>query len=271
MTGANSGLGLATAREFARAGAHVVLAVRNTDKGEAAAASIAGSTEVRRLDLADLASVRRFADKWDRPIDILVNNAGLTSRTLGHTVDGFEMHMGTNHFGHFALTQHVLPLITDRIIVLASLAHRRTTMDLSDLGWDRRTYTWLAAYGQSKLANLLFASELQRRLTESRSPVKVVAAHPGWATTGLNLDDDVPVFERVMTAVGDRVVAQSPEAGAWPTLFAATADIAGGSYVGPDGRFETRGHPTLVGRSSEASDPELARRLWEVSERATST
>ncbi|MDX3853211.1 oxidoreductase [Streptomyces sp. AK02-01A] len=269
VTGAGGGIGLETARALASAGARVVLAVRDVDTARQAADRIGGSTEVLRLDLADLSSVRRFAAAWDRPLDILVNNAGVANVPLLRTRDGFEPHFGTNHLGHFALTNLLLPRITGRVVTVASNAHRRASLDLDDLNWERRPYRAAAAYGQSKLANLLFTRELQRRLTASGSALRAVAAHPGAATTGLNRHLG-PVMTLVAATVG-RLVMQSGPAGALPTLFAATEDIPGASYAGPDGRGEQRGHPTLVGRSSAAEDDALARELWDRSEDLTGT
>lgn len=268
VTGANSGLGLVAAHELGRAGARVVLAVRDTAKGERAAATIPGAHEVRRLDLADLASVRAFADAWQDDLDVLINNAGVMAVPERRTADGFEMQIGTNHLGHFALTNLLLPRITDRVVTVSSGAHRIGKLNLDDLNWERRGYQRWGAYGQSKLSNLLFTLELQRRLSAAGSDVRAVAAHPGYASTNLQSRTENPVQNAVM-AIGNRILAQSDEMGALPELFAATQDIPGGSYVGPDGLGEQRGHPTLVGRSSAASDPEAAKRLWELSERLT--
>src|SRR3954466_13690951 len=206
VTGANSGIGLVAARELARAGARVVLAVRDTAKGERAAATIAGEREVRRLDLADLASVRHLADAWDGPIDVLVNNAGVMAVPLSRTADGFEMQIGTNHLGHFALTGLLLPHVNHRVVTLASAAHRTGRIDLDDLNWERRRYDRWRAYGQSKLANLLFTHELQRRLFEAGSRVLAVAAHPGWAATNLQSHTENAVQDRLM-ALANRLIA----------------------------------------------------------------
>lgn len=184
ITGANSGLGLETARELARVGAHVIMAVRNTEKGNAAKASIKGSTEVRQVDVADLASVRAFADTVEGA-DILVNNAGIMMVPPAKTVDGFESQIGTNHLGGFALTNLLLPKLTDRVIAVSSVAHRAGKIDLSDLNYERRRYTRAGAYGASKLANLLFTKELQRRLSAAGSPVRALTVHPGVAATEL--------------------------------------------------------------------------------------
>jgi NAD(P)-dependent dehydrogenase (short-subunit alcohol dehydrogenase family) len=268
VTGANSGIGFATARELGRAGARVVLAVRNVAKGEAAAASIPGETEVRSLDLADLASVHAFAGAWEGDIDVLVDNAGVMALPERRTKDGFEMQIGTNHLGHFALTNLLLEHVRDRVVVVASGAHRMGSIHLDDLNWEHHGYSRWRAYGQSKLANLLFMSELQRRLDEAGSSVSALAAHPGWAATNLQHRTE-NVVQNAFMAVGNRVWAQSEEMGALPTLFAATQDLPGDTYIGPDGLGEGRGHPTIVGRSGAARDEETARRLWELSEELT--
>ena len=264
VTGANSGLGLATARELARAGARVVLAVRDVARGEQAAATIEGATEVRRLDLASLESVRAFAAAWTGDLDVLVNNAGIMMVPAGRTADGFELQFGTNHLGHFALTNLLLPHVTDRVVTVSSGMHRQGTIDLEDLNWERRPYNATRAYAQSKLANLLFAMELQRRLADAGSRVRALAAHPGYAATNLQGRSGSRVMDGAMK-VGNLLVAQSDSQGALPTLAAATRDLPGGSYLGPDGFQEMRGYPTLVGRTPEASNPELARRLWAAS------
>ncbi|MFD7975308.1 oxidoreductase [Streptomyces sp. NPDC059071] len=270
VTGANSGLGLATTRALAAAGAHVVLAVRDAKRGEAAAQSVNGSVEVRRLDLADLASVREFAANWHGDLDLLINNAGVMNVPEGRTKDGFETQFGTNHLGHFALTNLLLPHITDRVVTLTSLAHKspgspRIRFDNLDLTGE---YSPSPAYSQSKLANLLFTLELQRRLTEAGSPVRALAAHPGWAATNLQ-GNDASTLRRLFFRLGNKFIAQDGQAGALNPLYAAVQDLPGGSFVGPDGMFEMRGNPALAGRSAAASDPATARRLWTVSEELT--
>jgi NAD(P)-dependent dehydrogenase (short-subunit alcohol dehydrogenase family) len=269
VTGASSGLGAVTARELARAGAHVVLAVRDVAKGERVAASFAGSWEARPLDLASLASVRAFAGAWSGDLDILINNAGIMAVPQGRTEDGFELQIGTNHLGHFALTNLLLPHVTDRVVSVSSGAHRIGRIDLDDLNWERRRYDRWRAYGQTKLANLLFTKELQRRLDEAGSPVRAVAAHPGYASTHLQSHTGSRVQHVLMATIGNRLLAQSDEMGALPTLFAATQEIPGDSFVGPDGFAEQRGHPRLVGRTKAAQDADVARRLWELSEQLT--
>ena len=270
VTGANSGIGLRAADALARVGAHVVFAVRDPERGRAAAATVNGSTEVRRLDLADLSSVREFADAWQgRPLDLLINNAGVMMVPEQRTADGFEMQFGTNHLGHFALTNLLLPYVTDRVVTLSSGAHRwfNARIRFEDLNWTSG-YDPNRAYAQSKLANLLFTLELQRRLTASGSPVRALAAHPGYAATNLQSHAGSAVMRGFMK-IGNRFFAQDDRAGALPTLYAATQDLPGASYVGPDGLGEMRGGPTLVGRSVAASDAGVARRLWTVSEDLT--
>ncbi|WP_299957251.1 oxidoreductase [uncultured Modestobacter sp.] len=269
VTGANSGLGLETARALAAAGARVVLAVRDLDRGARAAADLPGEVEVRRLDLADLASVREFAAAWSGDLDVLVNNAGIMHVPAGRTADGFELQFGTNHLGHFALTALLLPHVTDRVVTVSSMLHRAGRIELDDLNWERRTYSATSAYGQSKLANLLFTLELQRRLTAAGSTVRALAAHPGWAATNLQGNTGSRVKDAAM-AVANRVMATSAAQGALPTLFAATADLPGAGFTGPDGST-MRGAPTLVGRSPAASNAVLAGRLWAASAELTGT
>jgi NAD(P)-dependent dehydrogenase (short-subunit alcohol dehydrogenase family) len=268
VTGANSGIGRIAARDLARAGARVVLAVRDVAKGERAAASFTDTTEVRALDLSDLSSVHAFAQAWTGDLDVLINNAGIMAVPEGRTKDGFELQVGTNHLGHFALTNLLLPRVTERVVTVASGAHRTGRIDLGDLNWERRDYSPWGAYGQSKLANLLFTRELQRRLAEAGSPVRATAAHPGWAATNLQ-HHTASRLQNAAMAIGNRVLAQSDEMGALPTLYAATQDIPGDSYVGPGGFQEARGHPKLVGRSEGAKDGATAKGLWELSERLT--
>lgn len=270
VTGATSGLGLSTARALAGAGARVVLAVRDPDRGATVAAELPGTVEVRRLDLADLESVRAFAARWQGPLDVLVNNAGIMMVPAAETVDGFEMQFGTNHLGHFALTNLLLAHVTDRVVTVASTMHRAGTIVLDDLNWQRRPYSPERAYGQSKLANLLFTLELQRRLHAAGSPVRATAAHPGWSATNLQSRTGDPVRDALMR-LGNKVVATSPDEGARPTLFAALADIPGGSYAGPGGFLERRGTPALVGRTVAASDPDTAQALWTASAELTGT
>jgi NAD(P)-dependent dehydrogenase (short-subunit alcohol dehydrogenase family) len=278
VTGANSGLGYWTARGLAGAGATVVLAVRSTVKGEKAAAEIRSVTgaeaRVAELDLADLDSVRRFVEGLDSErVDLLINNAGVMAPPRRVTKDGFESQLGTNHLGHFALTGLLLGRLlaapAPRVVTESSTLHRRGTINFDDLQAERGYNRW-SAYGQSKLANLMFCFELQRRATAAGSELKSMAAHPGYAATNLQFAGPTRFYERAFMAIGNRVFAQSAEMGALPALYAATEpDLPGGSYVGPDGRGESRGHPRVVTAAGKAYDEDAARRLWEVSEELT--
>jgi NAD(P)-dependent dehydrogenase (short-subunit alcohol dehydrogenase family) len=260
VTGASSGLGIATTRELARAGARVVLAVRNMAKGEDVARTVEGRTEVRHLELTSLPSIREFADAWTGDVDILVNNAGIMLVPEGRTADGFELQIGTNHLGHFALTNLLLPHITDRVVTISSPLHARGRIDVDDLNWERRRYDASRAYADSKQANLLFTFELQRRLTAECSTVRAVSAHPGIAKT--NLGAHLTGFRGAVASIALRVVAQDVEHGALPTLYAATQNIPGNSFVAPDGFNHLRGYPEVVEPSNASQDPGLARRLW---------
>ena len=285
VTGANSGIGFEAARELAAHGADVTLAVRNAAKGEEALARIrtevpAATVSVGSLDLADLASVRGFAEAWSAQhpegLDLLINNAGVMAIPRRTTADGFEMQFGTNHLGHFALTGLLLPALIarprSRVVTVSSGAHRFGRMDLDDLMGQRRYQRW-RAYGQSKLANLLFTSELQRRLDLNAIPILALAAHPGYADTNLqNVGPEMDGRSWLTKVMGSAngFLAQSAEMGALPTLFAATVPgLPGDSYVGPDGFLEQRGHPRLVDRSKAASVSSDARRLWSASEDLT--
>lgn len=280
VTGANSGLGLSTARELARAGARVVLACRNLAKGEAArrdveAAAPGAPVELEELDLSSLDSVRAFAERFRGAhdgLDLLINNAGVMAPPRSETADGFELQFGTNHLGHFALTGLLIGSMEGpedaRVVTLSSTAHKTGRIAFDNLGGERRYFRW-RAYSQSKLANLLFALELERRLRAAGSTVKSLAAHPGYAATNLQFAAP-PLVDRLVMRVGNAVIAQSEEMGALPTLYAATApDLPGGTYVGPDGLAEQRGHPKPVSPTRAARDEQVARRLWEVSEQMT--
>jgi NAD(P)-dependent dehydrogenase (short-subunit alcohol dehydrogenase family) len=271
VTGASSGIGLIAARELARAGARVVMAVRDLDKGERAAATIDGDVELRQLDLADLESVRSFAKALDADLHLLINNAGIMAPPRRLTKDGFESQIGTNHLGHFALTGLLLPRLLavpePRVVTVSSGAHRMGRINFSDLH-ERRYISWLA-YGQSKLANLMFCFELARRASEARLPLSSLAAHPGYARTNLQFAAP-PIYERALMTMTNLVMAQSAEQGALPTLYAATvSDLPGGTFVGPDGFMELRGHPHIVTAAGRAYDEDAWRRLWEVSEELT--
>jgi NAD(P)-dependent dehydrogenase (short-subunit alcohol dehydrogenase family) len=280
VTGANSGLGLVTARELARAGAEVVLACRDVGKGEAAADSIraeipGAAIEVAELDLADLASVRAFAERFAAShggLDLLINNAGLMAPPRRETVDGFESQLGTNHLGHFALTGLLLGRMQGRedarVVTVSSTAHKFGRISFGNLQGKRRYFRW-SAYGQSKLANILFARELDRRLRAAGSNVKSVAAHPGYAATNLQ-SAAPPALDRLAMTVANHLVAQSAEMGALPQLYAATRPfLDGGLFVGPDGFEEQRGYPKLVNPVGRGRDEKTAARLWTVSEELT--
>ncbi|GAB2654516.1 oxidoreductase [Nocardia goodfellowii] len=266
VTGANSGLGAASARALAGAGAEVILACRNLEKAERVAAEIGARAQARKLDLADLASVREFAASVDR-VDVLMNNAGVMAVPRKRTADGFEMQFGTNHLGHFALTGLLLDKITDRVVTVSSWAHRFGRIDLDDPNWERRRYDRWLAYGQSKVANLLFKAELQRRFAAARSPRLATAAHPGYAATELGTHTES--FFGAIVSLGDRLIAQSAEKGALPQLFAATADAEPGGFYGPEGIGGLRGAPVRCGSSAAARDERVARELWELSEKLT--
>ncbi|GAB2587170.1 oxidoreductase [Microlunatus antarcticus] len=281
VTGANSGLGLQTALELARHGAFTTLACRNEERGQAAVAQVRaelgdgpGTADLALVDLADLSSVRRFAESWHGPLDILVNNAGVMAVPYGTTVDGFERQLGTNHLGHFALTGLLLPALRQaqaaRIVNVSSIGHRMGRIDFDDLQSTTHYQRW-AAYGQSKLANLLFTRELVRRLNRAGSTALAAAAHPGGSDTELYtgfagaagpLSRLAKVFTQVST--------QPAAAGALPSLYAATMpDVVPADYFGPSGTGEVRGTPTRVGMSARARDAVTGTRLWDVSEELT--
>lgn len=272
MTGANSGIGLETARALAAKGARVIMACRDPKRAESAAGDIRSNLpkaqlELVALDLASLESVKAFAADFaakNDSLDLLVNNAGVMTPPYSKTAEGFELQIGTNHLGHFALTALLLPLLhktpASRVVVVASLAHKWGDVDLADLSWDNKPYKKTKAYGQSKLANLLFTYELQRRLEAAGSPTIAVAAHPGWTAT--NLQQFMG-----LARLFNPVFAQKPPQGAWPTLYAATAaDVEGGQYFGPGGFQEIKGHPKRVESNARSHDQELARKLWQLSE-----
>lgn len=275
ITGANSGLGLESTRALADQGAHIVMACRNTDKGWTAMAPIldanpAAALEVMPLDLADLASIRAFAEafssKHDR-LDILMNNAGVMALPQRReTADGFEMQFGVNHLGHFALTgllfDHLLSTPSSRVVTISSNAHKFGRIQFDNLD-ARKSYSQWGAYCQSKLANLLFAYELQRRLDKLGADTISVAAHPGYAATNLQRASKISLLM-------NRFMAQDQVMGALPQLRAATAaDVQGGEYYGPDSFFEQRGYPVKVQSNRASHDEEVARRLWSVSKKLT--
>ena len=275
ITGAGSGLGFETARALAEKGARVVLAVRNTEKGDDAASRIrkvkqGADVAVMELDLGDLSSVRRFADNFRKQykrLDLLINNAGVMAPPRGKTADGFELQFGTNHLGHFALTLLLLDMLKrvpgSRIVTVSSGAHSFGMLDFDDLNWEKRTYNRWQAYGDSKIANLYFTRELQRRLDEENSNVLAVAAHPGWSATELQRHQG-------LLSILNNFFAQTAAMGALPTLYAATApDVHGAEYFGPDGFGEIRGYPVRVRSNKRSRDMAAAKRLWELSEKLT--
>ena len=280
VTGANSGLGLITARELARAGARVVITARDPRKAESAREAIAGQVgnaelEPRVLDLADLGSVRAFAGEVEsrhERLDLLVNNAGVMMTPRQTTADGFELQLGTNHLGHFALSGLLLAALERgrdaRVVTVTSIEHRPGRIDFDDLQ-HKHDYSPRGAYQCSKFANAVFGLELDRRLRAAGLPVKSVLAHPGYSATNLQLSGPTGPMKSLLR-VTNKLVAQSVERGALPQLYAACApDVEGGAFYGPDGFNEMRGHPKRVRPVGRAEDPELGRRLWQVSEELT--
>jgi NAD(P)-dependent dehydrogenase (short-subunit alcohol dehydrogenase family) len=278
VTGANSGLGLVTARALARAGGMVVLACRDTRKAATAAAEIRAVVpkarlEVAELDLSSLSSVRRFASTLEvDEIALLINNAGIMMTPQSRTADGFELQFGTNHLGHFALTGLLMEKLQHadaaRVVTLSSLEHKAGHLAFDDLQLEHG-YSPRKAYRQSKLANAVFGLELDRRLRAVASPVKSVLAHPGYSATNLQSTGPTGVMKSLMS-IGNRVVAQTAERGALPTLYAATAvGVEGGDYFGPDGFGELRGRPKRVDVIAEGRDPKVGQMLWDVSEELT--
>jgi NAD(P)-dependent dehydrogenase (short-subunit alcohol dehydrogenase family) len=276
VTGANSGIGLSTARILAERGARVVLACRSQERAEAAIASILArvpdaKVEFSELDLSRLDSIRDFADRFkeaEARLDLLINNAGvMMPPKRSETADGFELQMGVNHLGHQSLTAQLLPMLNNtpksRVVSVASQAHRGGKINFDDLQWTARGYRKFASYGQSKLANLLFSFELNRRLQAKGEETIAVAAHPGWTATELQRNS-------LSARFFNPLIAMKPDQGAMPTLRAATdPKVKGGEYFGPSGLYELRGHPVSVGSSKRARSEESAKRLWEVSETLT--
>ncbi len=285
ITGANSGLGLQTAKALAGAGATVLLGCRNLDKARAAQAEIEAAApgadvEIVELDLGSLASVERAANEVaarDDDLHLLINNAGVMAPPRRETADGFELQFGTNHLGHFALTGRLLDKLLaapgPRVVNVSSVAHRAGKMNFEDLNWEQSYSRW-PAYGRSKLANLLFTAELARRAAEADLDLIAAASHPGYAATNLQTAGPgmgpLGVIAKPLMKVGNLLFAQSDADGALPSLYAATApDVVGNEYFGPDGIGEQRGHPQRVGRTGRASNEEDAKRLWDVSEELT--
>lgn len=279
VTGANSGIGLEATRELARAGATVVMACRSRDRAEAAAGEIhadVGHADliIESLDLASLESIRTFAEEFDGAVDTLVNNAGVMGIPRGETKDGFEKQLGINHLGHFALTAHLTDQLAadGRVVTVSSAMHERGTIDFGDLH-SRHSYGPWEAYGQSKLANVLFTTELQRRFETDGTDQRSLAVHPGYADTDLQPRVARAKGSHIQLAImrlANGVFAQPPSMGALPTLYAATApNVDGGGYYGPGGLLNMRGYPERQEPSKRAQNPETAKRLWEVSEAET--
>jgi NAD(P)-dependent dehydrogenase (short-subunit alcohol dehydrogenase family) len=272
VTGANSGLGLETTRQLVRHGGHVVMAVRDEAKGRRALTSLgAGSAEVRRVDLVDLDSVRAFAKGIER-VDVLVNNAGVMMPPRALSPQGHEIQFAGNHLGHFALTGLLLDRLVagrdPRVVTVSSMTHRVGRIRFDDLTGARR-YSPTAFYAQSKLANVLFGLELDRRLRAAGSPVRSLVTHPGYAATNLVATGSTGVTNLLMR-IGNPVFAQSAAMGALPQLYAAVAaEAEGGQFIGPDGLAQNRGYPTVVRPAAAARDPETAKRLWALSEELT--
>ena len=256
ITGAGSGIGLITARELAGAGARVIAAVRNPAKARAALVGVGGQVEIRTLDVADLGSVRAFAGTVQENVDVLVNNAGVMDIPAERTADGLDRQTATNYFGPFALTNLLLGRITGRVVSVTSQLHRLARLDLDDLDWRTRAYDPMRAYRDSKLAVVLFSLELQQRLAAAGSPVRSVLAHPGIATTALAAHSPANRVNRLRFLLND------PEHGALPVLFAATQDVPGNAYVGPDGLGSVKGYPVVRRPGKSGLDAEFASRLW---------
>jgi NAD(P)-dependent dehydrogenase (short-subunit alcohol dehydrogenase family) len=265
ITGASGGIGLVTTRELARAGAHVVLAVRDIDKARRAVAGMRGDFDLWHLDVADLDSVRAFAQSCTGEIDVLINNAGVMHIPAARTAQGLDVQTATNYFGPFVLTNLLLPRLTDRVVTVSSQLHRFAKLRLDDLDWRARRYDSLAAYKASKLAVVLFSLELQRRLGAAGSPVRSVIAHPGVARTGLVTHSKLNIVNRLPFLV------QDVGHGALPLLYAATQGVPGNAYVGPDGLFSFTGYPVIRKPSRAAQDPAVAKRLWQATAALTGT
>jgi NAD(P)-dependent dehydrogenase (short-subunit alcohol dehydrogenase family) len=256
ITGAGRGIGLITARELGRVGARVVLGVRSTQRARQAIAGMPGDFDVRRLDVAELTSVREFTQAWTGDLDVLINNAGVMDVPAARTADGFDVQTATNYTGPFVLTNLLLPHLTDRVVSVTSQLHRQSSLDVDDFDWRSRKYHRMNAYNDSKLAVVLFSLELQRRLTASGSPVRSVLAHPGIATTSLAAHSSANVINRFTFLLND------PERGALPTLYAATQDVPGNAYIGPDGFGSIKGYPTVRKPGKAGLDEKKAGDLW---------
>ncbi|MCP3873292.1 MAG: SDR family NAD(P)-dependent oxidoreductase [Desulfobacteraceae bacterium] len=275
VTGGSSGLGLETASVLAQKNAQVIIAVRNLEKGESASNKIKrkapnSDIKIMKLDLSDLSSITAFADKFKTKfsqLDLLINNAGVMAPPFQMTADGFELQMGTNHLGHFALTGHLIDLIKStpesRIVNVSSMAHKMGNINFDDLNWEKRSYKKWNAYGDSKIANLYFTYALQKKLSQGKSPVIAVAAHPGWTSTKLQR-------HTFLGSTLNHVFAQTIPMGALPSLYAAVSkDVKGSDFIGPSGIMEVRGYPKKVASNYLSKDAKRAERLWEISESLT--
>ena len=273
VTGATNGVGLGTARALTRAGAHVIMAVRNTELGAQRAKEIGGSTSVAKVDLADLSSVHAFADALDEDVDILINNAGMLTQSREETVDGFEKTIGTNLLGPFALTNLVFPRVRSQIINVGSHAHRGATLRLDDMHLRSTKWTLMGAYSRSKLAVMLWGLELDRRLRAANSPVVTQLTHPGWVASNISSVSDRPfmdaadkVVKRVANVFGNDI-----DAGAATTLYCISEPVPPGSYIGYDGAFGFKGPLVMLGRTALAGDYDVAARVFEFAEKETGT
>lgn len=273
ITGATNGVGREVARAAARAGAHVIVPARDVQRGHVLAQEltrIGGRATVHRLDLADLSTVYSFAAQVTEPVDVLVNNAGMFATRRRQTADGFELVLGTNFLGPFALTNLLAHTLRDRVVVVGSGAHTQGRIDVADPHFRHRRWTMAAAYSRSKLSDMLWAVELQRRLAEAGRPVIVQLAHPGWAYTNLQNATGVALLDRVVSAACSRL-AQPPETAARSVLAAALADLPPLSYVGPDGWASLRGEPAIQQPAAVARDTGAARAVWDLGVRETGT
>ncbi len=273
VTGATNGVGLGTARALTRAGAHVIMAVRNTELGAQRAREIGGSTSIAKVDLADQASVRAFADALDGDVDILINNAGMLTQTREETVDGYEKTLGTNFLGPFALTNLIFPRVRSQIINVGSHAHRNAKLRLDDMHLRTGKWTMMGSYARSKLAVMLWGLELDRRLREAKSPVVSQLTHPGWVASNLSSISDTPVMaaaDKIVRRIATRV-ANDIDAGAASTLYCISEPIPPGSYIGYDGPFGLSGPLVMLGRTALAGDYDVAGRLFEFAEKETGT
>jgi NAD(P)-dependent dehydrogenase (short-subunit alcohol dehydrogenase family) len=273
VTGATNGVGLGTARALTRAGAHVIMAVRNIELGAQRAKEIGGSTSIAKVDLADQSSVRAFADALDGDVDILINNAGMLTQQREETVDGFEKTLGTNLLGPFALTNLIFPRVRAQIINVGSHAHRSAKLALDDMHLRTNKWTIMGSYARSKLAVMLWGLELDRRLRAANSPVVSQLTHPGWVASNLSNVSDKPVLaaaDRVVRRVAS-VVANDIDAGAASTLYCMTEPIPPGSYIGYDGPLGLSGPLVMLGRTALAGDYEVAAKVFEFAEKETGT